>query len=103
MTGEEVERAIAFLLESQARHDTQIGELRDQIAETNRIVQMHAETQTQFIEIVSRTLEALGESQRRTDARLAEADARHSRRADETDARLDRLIGVVEKLVEPGA
>jgi prefoldin subunit 5 len=91
MTAEDMERAIEFLLKSQAT-------LEGQIAETNRIVQMHAESQTQFIEIVSRTLEALGDSQRKTDARLADAYAGHTRRADETDARLDRLVGVVEKL-----
>jgi tRNA(Ser,Leu) C12 N-acetylase TAN1 len=32
MTAEEIERVIEFLIESQAKHDAQIGELRDQVA-----------------------------------------------------------------------
>jgi hypothetical protein len=31
MSNEEVERAIGFLLESQAKHDAQIGELREPV------------------------------------------------------------------------
>jgi peptidoglycan hydrolase CwlO-like protein len=107
MTSEEMERAIEFLLRSQAKHDTQIAELRDQVAETNRIVQMHADTQSEFIQIVTRTLEALGESQRRTDERLAQiaeaaarSEERNAHRYDELDARLDRLVSVVERLAE---
>jgi chromosome segregation ATPase len=102
MTAEEVGRAIGFLLESQAKHDAQLGELRDQVAETNRIVQMHADTQSQFIEIVSHTLEALGASQRRTDSRnetitqaissLIESQRRTDERFGETDARIDRMV-----------
>jgi hypothetical protein len=91
MSNDEVERAIGFLLESQAKHDTQIGELREQIAETNRIVQLHAESQTEFIQIITRSIEAQGE----VNASLRAAVAR-------TDERLDRLEAVVEKLVEHG-
>lgn len=84
-----MERAIGFLLESQARHDAQIGELRDQVsgltgqvAETNRIVQMHAESQIEFIGTVTRALEGLAAAQ------------------SQTDARLDRLAATVERLAE---
>ncbi|HEX8163717.1 MAG TPA: hypothetical protein VF538_17740 [Pyrinomonadaceae bacterium] len=113
MTAEEMERAIGFLLESQAKHDAQLSELRDQVSETNRIVQMHAETQSQFIEIVSHTLEALGASQRRTDERLGEANGRIDalvEAATRTDERLDALVKAgtrtderINALVEAGA
>ncbi len=89
MSNEEVERAIGFLLESQAKHDAQIGELREavagltqQVAETNRVVQMHADSQLQLNETITGAITALADSQRRTDERLT------------------RLAGLVEKLAE---
>ena len=75
MTGEEMERAIEFVLQSQAR-------LEGQIAETNRVVQLHAETQIEFIGTVTRGLEGLTAAQA------------------QTDARLDRLVATVERLAE---
>lgn len=97
MTNEEVERAIGFLLESQARHDAQIGELREMVAETNRAVQMMAASQSEVNEMLTRAVTNLAEAQQQTDARLRE-----------TDARLNALIGVVERLAsgeggKPGA
>ena len=94
MTGEESERAIEFLLKNQAT-------LEGQLAATNRIIRMHAETQTEFIQIVTKAISDLAESQRRTDARIAEVEERSARRHDNIDARLDRLVGVVERLAEP--
>jgi uncharacterized coiled-coil protein SlyX len=82
MSNEEVERAIGFLLESQAKHDAQIGELREAVAETNRTVQMHAESQLQLNETLTTAITALADSQSRTDERLT------------------RLAGLVEKLAE---
>lgn len=112
MTGEEMERAIEFLLQSQAnfetrlagfeaqqrRTDERIAETNEQIAETNRIVQLQAETQTQFIGIVTSSMEALAASQRRTDERFKKMDERLSR----TDERLDRLAGIVERHIVEG-
>jgi predicted nucleic acid-binding Zn-ribbon protein len=86
MTSEEMERAIEFLLQSQAN-------LEAQIAETNKIVQMHAESQSQLNETLTKTISALADAQARAESR---SNARH----DETDARLDRLAAVVEKLAE---
>lgn len=63
MTGEEMERAIEFLLQSQAK-------LEAQIAETNRQLQTYAETQSEFIQIVTRNVDALTAAQTQTDARL---------------------------------
>jgi uncharacterized coiled-coil protein SlyX len=84
MSNDEVERAIGFLLESQAKHDAQIGELREAVAETNRVVQMHAASQLQLNETLTTAITALADSQSRTDERLT------------------RLAGLVEKLAERG-
>ena len=77
MTGEEMERAIEFLLKSQAT-------LEGQIAETSKQLQAYAETQTQFIEIATRTMSGLAEAQSRTHARL------------------DRLAALIEQHVTEG-
>jgi len=82
MTGEEMERAIEFLLKSQAN-------LEAQIAETNRIVQLQAETQSEFIQIVTQAM-----------ANLADAQTRTERTVGETNARLDRLASLVERHIE---
>lgn len=87
MTNEEVERAIGFLLESQAKHDAQLGELREMVAETNRAVQMMAASQSEVNEMLTRAATNLAEAQQQTDSRLRE-----------TDARLNTLIGVVERM-----
>lgn len=80
MTGEELERAIAYVLENRSSLENQLSETNRQvsetarqIAETNRLLQAHAETQTEFIQIVLRHIEAQGEintSLRETAARL---------------------------------
>ena len=124
MTGEEMERAIEFLLQGQANHQMRLDELTGsvnqltrQVAETNRIVQLQAETQTEFIQIVTGAIRDLSEAQKRTDAMIAESNSRiaaadakiadaNSRivevdaRAGETDARLDRLAATVERYIE---
>jgi len=70
MTGEEMERAIEFLLQSQANHDTRLDELTAQVQETSRQLQTYAETQSQFIQITSRNIDALTTAQTQTDTRL---------------------------------
>jgi hypothetical protein len=70
MTGEEMERAIEFLLQGQANHQVQLDELTAQVAATNKQLQTYAETQTQFIQIVTQTMTGLAEAQARTDERL---------------------------------
>ncbi|HKP73098.1 MAG TPA: hypothetical protein VJT82_09195 [Pyrinomonadaceae bacterium] len=123
MTGEEMERAIEFLLQGQAKHDAQLGELTDrvnqltqQVAETNRIVQLHAETQSEFIQIVTNSFERLASAQASADKKIAEAqtqiaetnarsDARIAEmnaRAAETDARLDRIASLMERHIVEG-
>jgi septal ring factor EnvC (AmiA/AmiB activator) len=77
MTGEEMERAIEFLLKSQADFDARIAATNErldrtdaQVAETSRQLQAYAETQSEFIAGVTQTIEALAVAQAQTDARL---------------------------------
>ncbi|HEY0099301.1 MAG TPA: hypothetical protein VGB76_10160 [Pyrinomonadaceae bacterium] len=98
MTGEEMERAIEFLLQSQAKAEAQIAETARQIAETQqqaaetqRQAAAYAETQSVFIQTVTRALEA----QDQINASLRAADAR-------TDERLNKLIGLFEQHIKVG-
>jgi peptidoglycan hydrolase CwlO-like protein len=119
MTAEEMERAIEFLLANQAKHDAQIAEIREQVAETNLVIRMQGESQTQFNEMVTQAITSLAEAQRRTETkverladkverladkvdRLADIVERGNARQNETDARLDRLSEVVERLATRG-
>src|SRR4028118_306782 len=114
MTGDEMERAIEFILQSQANHESRLGELTEktnqlteQIAETNRIVRLQGETQTSFMQIVTQHIEAQAEinaSLRAGNASLREAITRMDVRIDRTDrsvnrtdARLDRIAALVER------
>jgi chromosome segregation ATPase len=91
MTGEEMERAIEFLLQSQAKAEAQIAETNQQIAGTNRQLADYAETQSVFIQTVTRALEA----QDQINASLRAADTR-------TDERLNKLIGLFEQHIVAG-
>jgi uncharacterized protein involved in exopolysaccharide biosynthesis len=98
MTGEEMERALEFLLQSQANYDARLGQTNarleqtnkqleqtnQQIAETSRQLQAYAETQTEFIQIVTTSI-----------SRLAEAQTR-------SDERLDNLTALVERFISQG-
>ncbi|MCA1566294.1 MAG: hypothetical protein LC803_11780 [Acidobacteria bacterium] len=84
-----MERAIEFLLQSQANHQVRLDELAAQVSEIGRVVQLQAETQTEFIQIVTRHVEAQGE----INASLRAAVSR-------TDERLDRLEVLVERYIE---
>lgn len=105
MSSEEVERAIEFLVKSQAKHDAQLGQLTEQVTETGKQLQVYAQMQTQFIEICTRTMTGLAEAQARTERTmtgLAEAQARTNERVSQTDARLDRLAALIEQHVTEG-
>jgi uncharacterized protein YpiB (UPF0302 family) len=91
MTGEEMECAIEFLLQSQARVEAQVAETERQLAETGRQLAAYAETQSVFIQTVTRALEAQDE----INASLRAADAR-------TDERLNKLIGLFEQHITVG-
>jgi chromosome segregation ATPase len=57
MTGEEMERAIEFILKNQSSYESRFDHLTQQIAETNKVLQMHAGTQTELIQIAIRNTE----------------------------------------------
>ena len=91
MTGEEMERAIEFILKSQAKAEAQIAETNQQLAETNRQLAEtdrrladYAETQSVFIQTVTRAFEAQDQINTRTDERL------------------NRLIGLFEQHIVAG-
>jgi hypothetical protein len=126
MTNEEMERALEFLVKSQAAFDARQAAFEErqaayeerqaayeerqaaldarfehtdqQIAEMGRQVQIQAETQTEFIQIVTRTLEAQAE----INASLRAACARADERGNRTDERLDRLAATVERHITGG-
>lgn len=89
MTGEEMERAIEFLLQNQAtlerrveQTQTQLSQVVESISELNRVVQMQATSQAELNQMLTRAV-----------AGLAEAQAK-------TEAKVDRLAGLVERLAE---
>lgn len=84
MTGEEMERAIEFLLQNQATLEERIEQTQAQLAGLTAAVQMQADSQGQFNQTVTTAITALAEAQLKTEAKV------------------DRLIGVVEKLVGGG-
>ncbi len=99
MTAEEMERAIGFLLESQARHDAQIGELRESVtelrgavAEVNSVIREQSASQSQLNESMTAAITRLADSQAETQAQMREMNGR-----------LNALIGVVERLATGGA
>ena len=108
MTGEEMERAIEFLLKNQAGFDAKLDRLADQVSETSKQVaemngrlRMHAETQTELIQISLRNAEeqrqinaefraairALAAAQTRTDESLRQLSSAQAR----TDESLRQL------------
>ena len=96
MTGEEMERAIEFLLQNQATLETRVAKTQEQISQTqgqlsqavesiaelNGIVRMQADSQGQLNQMLTQAITGLAEAQVKTEAKV------------------DRLAGVVEKLVE---
>lgn len=89
MTGEEMERAIEFLLQSQATLEERVTQTQEQlskavesIVELNRVVTMQATSQAEVNQMLTRAVVGLAEAQTRTEAKV------------------DRLAGVVERLVE---
>jgi chromosome segregation ATPase len=96
MTGEEMERAIEFLLQNQATleerlartqsqlSDThgQVAATQTQVAELTQIVRMQTDSQSQLNQTLTTAITALAEAQQKTEAKV------------------DRLASVMEKLVE---
>jgi prefoldin subunit 5 len=82
MTGEEMERAIEFLLRNQATLEQRVEQTQAQLSELTRVVQMQAESQGRFNETITAAVASLAEAQTRTEAKV------------------DRLVDVVGRLVE---
>jgi len=82
MTGEEMERAIEFLLQNQATLEARVTQTQEQIAELGRVVRLQADSQNQLNQTLTTAISALAEAQQKTEAKV------------------DRLAGVMEKLVE---
>jgi gamma-glutamyl phosphate reductase len=110
MTGEEMERAIEFLLKNQSSYESRFDQLTQQISETNKQLQMHAETQTELIQIVIRNTEeqrqfntefraglrSLAAAQTRTDENLRHLAAAQGR----TDETVNRLAATVQHFLD---
>ena len=110
MTGEEMERAIEFLINNQARFDARLAETNQQIAETNRqLAQTNqqldafAESQAQLIQVVTHTFEAQNrineESQRNQDAAWA-VIRELGVKQDRTEETVNRLAETVRRQIE---
>ena len=80
MTGEEMERAIEFLLQNQATLEQRVEQTQAQIADLGHVVRMQADSQGQLNQILTQTM-----------INLAEAQAK-------TLEKVDRLAGLVERL-----
>ena len=89
MTGEEMERAIEFILQNKATLEGRIEQTQAQIAETNRIVQMQAISQSEFNQTITAVITTLADSQQR----LADS-------LQHTDRKLDTLIDIVRERLE---
>ncbi|HEV7903128.1 MAG TPA: hypothetical protein VGO96_04740 [Pyrinomonadaceae bacterium] len=96
MTGEELERAIEFLLKSQARAEARQDRTDQQIAEMGNQLRIYAETQSQFIEVVTQSLKGLATIQARTEQRIAETNAHMA----ETNARTEQKITEINERSE---
>ena len=74
MTGEEMERAIDFLLKSQANLEAGIAEvdrrLGMRIEETNKLLGEYTQMQTTLVQFVTRAFAAQDELNRRTNEKL---------------------------------
>jgi chromosome segregation ATPase len=126
MTGEEMERAIEFLLQSQANSEGRLERIEQQVAETSRQLQAYAETQTEFIQIVTGNIQAqaeinasmrdsirelkdtqheLKDTQRElkdTQRELKDTQLGLTAVQSRTDERLDRLAATVERFITEG-
>ena len=94
MTGEEMERAMQFILEQQAQLTATVGRLSEKLDRTaSGITNLLAAAEIQAGEIKD-----LADSLRAVDERQRAAEERGRR----TDERLDALINIVERQISEG-
>ncbi len=82
MTGEEMERAIEFLLSSQASLDARVEQTNRQIAETNKWLEAYAGTQAELLQAMRQNSEEqkqINAEQRQINAQLLRANDTQSR------------------------
>jgi prefoldin subunit 5 len=113
MTNDEMERAIDFLLKSQASLDVRIGQTNEQLGHTNEQLRQLAEqvgafadTQADIMRVMTRTFEAQAQINESLRAGLRELTSKQSRTEEalerlaeaqaHTDRRLDALIDIVQ-------
>ena len=114
MTNEEMERAIDFLLKSQANLEVRIEQTNEQLARTDERVWQLTEqvsalagTQNEFIQVVTRTFEAQAQINESLRAGISELAAKQSRTEESlvslaeaqvnTNRRLDALIDIIQR------
>jgi peptidoglycan hydrolase CwlO-like protein len=117
MTGEEMERSIEFLLNSQASLEAKIEQTNDQVKQTSRQIEqmnrqieqtnkrldVYAETQSEFMQIVLRHIEAQGEinaSLRSTTNDLSVAQQNLTVAQQRTEERLNSLAVAQQRTEE---
>lgn len=88
MTSEEMERAIEFLLESQAKSEHRLEEMSRQLMQTGQQISTLADSQNDLTLVVTRHIE----TQTEINATLRDSMIK-------TDARLDRLAETVERFI----
>lgn len=99
MTGDELERAIDFLLKSQANLEAQSSRTEEQLKQLAERLDSFADTQANIMQVMTRTFEA----QARINESLSTAIAKLAARQEQTAATVDRLSLNVEALAEQTA
>lgn len=94
MTGEEMERAIEFILQNQATLEQRVEQTQAQLGELNRIVTAQAESMTEL----NRVVQMQATSQAELNQMLTRAVAGLAEAQTTTEATVDRLVGLVERL-----
>jgi methyl-accepting chemotaxis protein len=108
MTGEEMERAIAFTLEQQAHLTATVGHLSEKVDLMAEKVDLMAEKVDKLSEKVDRTADgvtallAIAEIQAAEIRDLTESTRTLADRQRETDERLNALINTVERYISEG-
>lgn len=98
MTGEEVQRTIAFILEQQAQTASTITEIHSTLARVTERLDRLTERTDRNAEGITALL-AIAEMHEREITEQREAQARADERGRQTDERLNALINTVERYI----
>jgi hypothetical protein len=100
MTNEEVERAIDFLLKSQANSEARIEQTNEQLNQLAEQLGSFADTQTEMMRVTIRFIESqtlTNDSTAARQARMEEAMVRLAEAQAQTERRLEALTKIVEE------